>query len=59
MASDEHSKDAPATATIAVHGVEDLHQPFGTVVSLVFHSSTYGFQAIHYCRAIVSRSWLS
>jgi cystathionine beta-lyase/cystathionine gamma-synthase len=44
MASDEHCKDdAPATATIAVHGVEDSQQPFGAVVSPVFHLSTYGF----------------
>lgn len=44
MASDELSKDARSRATIAVHGGEHPKQPFGAVVSPVFHSSTYGFQ---------------
>ncbi|MDT4898246.1 MAG: methionine-gamma-lyase [Acidobacteriota bacterium] len=45
MASDERSKnDVHAPATIAVHGGEHPQQPFGAVVSPVFHSSTYGFQ---------------
>jgi cystathionine beta-lyase/cystathionine gamma-synthase len=45
MASDEHSKNEfGSPATIAVHGGEQRPQPFGAVVSPVFHSSTYGFQ---------------
>ena len=44
MASDEHSKEVRASATVAVHGGEHPQQPFGAVVSPVFHSSTYGFQ---------------
>ena len=44
VASDELSKDARSRATIAVHGGEQPEQPFGAVVSPVFHSSTYGFQ---------------
>ena len=44
MASDERSQDGRASATIAVHGGERPEQPFGAVVSPVFHSSTYGFQ---------------
>ncbi|HEX8844090.1 MAG TPA: PLP-dependent aspartate aminotransferase family protein [Pyrinomonadaceae bacterium] len=45
MASDEHSGDTSRSiATIAVHGGEHSRQPFGAVVSPVFHSSTYGFQ---------------
>jgi methionine-gamma-lyase len=44
MASDERSKEARANATVAVHGGEHPQQPFGAVVSPVFHSSTYGFQ---------------
>ncbi len=44
MASDERSKEERASATIAVHGGEQKPQPFGAVVSPVFHSSTYGFQ---------------
>jgi methionine-gamma-lyase len=45
MASEEHGKEArPSAATIAVHGGERRPQPFGAVVSPVFHSSTYGFE---------------
>jgi methionine-gamma-lyase len=44
MASDEQSTEQRASATIAVHGGEHPQQPFGAVVSPVFHSSTYGFQ---------------
>ncbi|HEX8922434.1 MAG TPA: PLP-dependent aspartate aminotransferase family protein, partial [Pyrinomonadaceae bacterium] len=44
MASDERSQEKRASATIAVHGGERPQQPFGAVVSPVFHSSTYGFQ---------------
>jgi cystathionine beta-lyase/cystathionine gamma-synthase len=44
MASDEQTKDERAIATIAVHGGEQSPQPFGAVVSPVFHSSTYGFE---------------
>jgi cystathionine beta-lyase/cystathionine gamma-synthase len=44
MASDERSQEKRASATIAVHGGEHPQQPFGAVVSPVFHSSTYGFQ---------------
>ena len=44
MASDERNKEERASATIAVHGGEKRPQPFGAVVSPVFHSSTYGFQ---------------
>jgi cystathionine beta-lyase/cystathionine gamma-synthase len=51
MASDEHSKDHfRSPATIAVHGGEDPQQPFGAVVSPVFHSSTYGFQSFDQMR---------
>jgi cystathionine beta-lyase/cystathionine gamma-synthase len=62
MASDEHSKnDAPATATIAVHGGEDPQQPFGAVISPVFHSSTYGFQSFdemrRYARGELSEAY--
>ena len=44
MASDKRSTDTRSRATIAVHGGEHPQQPFGAVVSPVFHSSTYGFQ---------------
>jgi cystathionine beta-lyase/cystathionine gamma-synthase len=45
MASKEHDADSDdSLATIAVHGGERRPQPFGAVVSPVFHSSTYGFQ---------------
>jgi cystathionine beta-lyase/cystathionine gamma-synthase len=44
MASDENAQDERATATLAVHGGEESSQPFGAVVSPVFHSSTYGHQ---------------
>jgi cystathionine beta-lyase/cystathionine gamma-synthase len=44
MASDEQSKERRASATIAVHGGEQREQPFGAVVSPVYHSSTFGFQ---------------
>lgn len=44
MASDERSTERRASATVAVHGGEHPQQPFGAVVSPVFHSSTYGFQ---------------
>jgi methionine-gamma-lyase len=45
MASDERGKQKERScATIAVHGGEQEQQPFGAVVSPVFHSSTYGFQ---------------
>jgi methionine-gamma-lyase len=44
MASDEGGKKERSCATIAVHGGEQPQQPFGAVVSPVFHSSTYGFQ---------------
>lgn len=45
MASDERSKQsAQAPATVTVHGGEHRRQPFGAVVSPVFHSSTYGFE---------------
>jgi methionine-gamma-lyase len=62
MASDENRKaDAPATATIAVHGGEDPRQPFGAVVSPVFHSSTYGFQSFdemrRYARGELSEAY--
>jgi cystathionine beta-lyase/cystathionine gamma-synthase len=62
MALDGHSKDdAPATATIAVHGGEDPQQPFGAVVSPVFHSSTYGFHSFdemrRYARGELSEAY--
>lgn len=44
MASDKLSTETHSQATIAVHGGEHPQQPFGAVVSPVFHSSTYGFQ---------------
>lgn len=45
MASDKREKNRSLSpATIAVHGGEHDRQPFGAVVSPVFHSSTYGFQ---------------
>ncbi|HKQ99274.1 MAG TPA: PLP-dependent aspartate aminotransferase family protein [Pyrinomonadaceae bacterium] len=45
MASDKQGKDASRSpSTVAVHGGEQRPQPFGAVVSPVFHSSTYGFQ---------------
>ncbi|HEY0384828.1 MAG TPA: PLP-dependent transferase, partial [Pyrinomonadaceae bacterium] len=45
MASDDSSKtEAQGPATIAVHGGKNARQPFGAVVSPVFHSSTYGFE---------------
>lgn len=45
MASDKHSEgDLHSPATVAVHGGEHRQQPFGAVVSPVFHSSTYGFE---------------
>jgi cystathionine beta-lyase/cystathionine gamma-synthase len=44
MASDERSQEKRASATLAVHGGEHPEQPFGAVVSPVFHSSTYRFQ---------------
>jgi methionine-gamma-lyase len=44
MASDKLSREGRSRATIAVHGGEHGEQPFGAVVSPLFHSSTYGFQ---------------
>jgi methionine-gamma-lyase len=61
MASDEHSQDRRASATIAVHGGEQPEQPFGAVVSPVFHSSTYGFQTFdelrRYARGELSEAY--
>lgn len=61
MASDEHSQDRRASATIAVHGGEQQEQPFGAVVSPVFHSSTYGFQTFdelrRYARGELSEAY--
>jgi cystathionine beta-lyase/cystathionine gamma-synthase len=62
MASDEHSKDGyRSPATIAVHGGEDPQQPFGAVVSPIFHSSTYGFQSFdemrRYARGELSEAY--
>jgi cystathionine beta-lyase/cystathionine gamma-synthase len=62
MASDEHSKDGyRSPATIAVHGGEQPQQPFGAVVSPVFHSSTYGFQSFdemrRYARGEMSEAY--
>jgi cystathionine beta-lyase/cystathionine gamma-synthase len=44
MASDERRQEKRASATVAVHGGEHSEQPFGAVVSPVFHSSTYRFE---------------
>lgn len=46
MASHEEGSkaDEHAPATRVVHGGEERRQPFGAVVSPVFHSSTYGFE---------------
>lgn len=63
MASDERNKhDAPeAPATITVHGGEERRQPFGAVVSPVFHSSTYGFETFdemrRYARGLLPESY--
>jgi cystathionine beta-lyase/cystathionine gamma-synthase len=62
MASDEHSKDGyRSPATIAVHGGEERQQPFGAVVSPLFHSSTYGFQSFdemrRYARGELSEAY--
>jgi cystathionine beta-lyase/cystathionine gamma-synthase len=62
MASDEHSKDGyHSAATIAVHGGEDPQQPFGAVVSPIFHSSTYSFQTFdemrRYARGELSEAY--
>ena len=39
-------KESPAPATVAVHGGErPEEQPFGAVVSPVFHSATFSFQS--------------
>jgi cystathionine beta-lyase/cystathionine gamma-synthase len=61
MASDERSQDRRASATIAVHGGEQQEQPFGAVVSPVFHSSTYGFQTFdelrRYARGELSEAY--
>jgi methionine-gamma-lyase len=44
MASEKSPKTELSTATIAVHGGERRdEQPFGAIVSPVFHSSTYSF----------------
>jgi methionine-gamma-lyase len=62
MASDEQIKDGYlSAATIAVHGGEHGQQPFGAVVSPVFHSSTYGFQSFdemrRYARGEISEAY--
>lgn len=63
MASDERSKhDAQeASATVTVHGGEHERQPFGAVVSPVFHSSTYGFETFdemrRYARGLLPESY--
>ena len=61
MASDERSQERRASATIAVHGGEHPEQPFGAVVSPVFHSSTYGFQTFdelrRYARGELSEAY--
>jgi len=46
MASDEQGRDDGhgSRATAALHGGQRRPQPFGAVVSPVFHSSTYGFE---------------
>lgn len=45
MASDEQGRDGHGSrATAALHGGQRRPQPFGAVVSPVFHSSTYGFE---------------
>lgn len=43
MSSDEQHDQKLAPATVAVHGGEYRNQPFGAVVSPVFHSATYSF----------------
>jgi methionine-gamma-lyase len=46
MSGNDAEKDQAAPATIAVHGGERAEeQPFGAVVSPVFHSSTYTFKS--------------
>lgn len=46
MSSDENSNRQLAAATVAVHGGERRsEQPFGAVVSPVFHSATYSFSS--------------
>jgi methionine-gamma-lyase len=46
MASEKRSQQERSPATIAVHGGERRsEQPFGAVVSPVFHSSTYSFSS--------------
>lgn len=61
MASDEETKDERAIATIAVHGGEQSPQPFGAVVSPIFHSSTYGFETFdemrRYARGELSEAY--
>jgi methionine-gamma-lyase len=44
MDSDERKPQERASATLSVHGGEQSPQPFGAVISPVFHSSTYAFQ---------------
>lgn len=45
MSSNDPKRNGFAKATVAVHGGElDNEQPFGAVVSPVFHSATFAFQ---------------
>jgi methionine-gamma-lyase len=62
MASDDSSSaKTPSPATITVHGGEHPSQPFGAVVSPVFHSSTYGFETFdemrRYARGELAESY--
>ena len=46
MSSRDSKKDSQLSpATVAVHGGESEDQPFGAIVSPVFHSSTYSFKS--------------
>ena len=52
MGADDSKRDgALSTATIAVHGGEEEKQPFGAVVSPVFHSTVYAFESFSEMRS--------
>ncbi|HKQ53885.1 MAG TPA: PLP-dependent aspartate aminotransferase family protein [Pyrinomonadaceae bacterium] len=63
MASDEQGREDGhgSRATAALHGGQRRPQPFGAVVSPVFHSSTYGFETFdemrRYARGELSESY--
>lgn len=45
MSNNASRATSPAKATVAVHGGENHSQPFGAVVSPVFHTSTFAFES--------------